>query len=128
MTGDGWENYRDPCPKCGARLLGFTKEDYIEHLRENGETLAARIEEELVVEEDCADAKPTADEGFCADATGAQEERCPECELERLHYVKAMVGDRGTIAKKRCMYCQHEHAEYTIRRGCAGATQGDDDD
>lgn len=43
--------YRDPCPKCGARLVGFTKEDYVSHLRENGETLAARIEEEMVVEE-----------------------------------------------------------------------------
>ncbi len=41
--------YRDPCPKCGARLLGMTKAEYVEHLRENGETLAARIEEEMVV-------------------------------------------------------------------------------
>lgn len=41
--------YRDPCPKCGARLIGMTKEEYVEHLRENGETLAARIEEEMVV-------------------------------------------------------------------------------
>jgi hypothetical protein len=45
------ESYRDPCPKCGDRLLGFTKTDYITHLRENGESLAARIEEKLVVEE-----------------------------------------------------------------------------
>jgi hypothetical protein len=45
------ETYRDPCPKCGARLLGMNKEEYVEHLRENGETLAARIEEEMVVDE-----------------------------------------------------------------------------
>lgn len=44
------ETYRDPCPFCGARLIGFSKEDYVEHLRENGETFAARIEEELVVD------------------------------------------------------------------------------
>lgn len=48
----GSESYRDPCPKCGARLLGFTKADYVEHLRANGETLAARIEEDLVVPEE----------------------------------------------------------------------------
>lgn len=54
--------YRDPCPKCGARLIGFSKQDYVEHLRENGETLAAKIEEKLVVDEtqlcrrNCADA------------------------------------------------------------------------
>jgi transcription initiation factor IIE alpha subunit len=41
--------YRTVCPKCGAALLGFTKQDYIDHLRENGETLAARIEAEMVV-------------------------------------------------------------------------------
>lgn len=64
------ESYRDPCPKCGVRLLGFTKEDYVEHLRENGHTLAARIEEEMVVPEpdDCADTNPTEGDGFCAGA------------------------------------------------------------
>lgn len=46
-----YQTYRDPCPKCGARLLAFSKEEYVEHLRENGETLAARIEEEMVVDE-----------------------------------------------------------------------------
>jgi hypothetical protein len=44
------ESYRDPCPFCGARLIGFSKGDYIEHLRENGETFAARLEEKLVVD------------------------------------------------------------------------------
>lgn len=48
---DRTESYRDPCPKCGARLLGFDKRDFIDHLRENGETLAARIEEEMIVPE-----------------------------------------------------------------------------
>jgi uncharacterized protein with PIN domain len=42
--------YRDPCPKCGTRLLGVSKAEYIEHLRANGETLAADIEERLVVD------------------------------------------------------------------------------
>lgn len=46
--------YRDRCPKCGARLVGMTKAEYIEHLRENGETLAAKIEEEMVVSGDSA--------------------------------------------------------------------------
>lgn len=41
--------YREQCPKCGARLLGFTKQDYVAHLRENGETLAAEIQERFVV-------------------------------------------------------------------------------
>lgn len=43
--------YRDPCPCCGARLVGFTKQDYIEHLMENGEIVAARIERDLTVNE-----------------------------------------------------------------------------
>jgi hypothetical protein len=41
------------CSKCGDTLIGFAKQDYLEHLRANGETLAAKIEEELVVEEPC---------------------------------------------------------------------------
>lgn len=45
------ETYCDPCPKCDARLIGFTKADYVEHLRENGETLAAKIVDQMVVEE-----------------------------------------------------------------------------
>lgn len=44
-------SYQDPCPKCGARLIGFTKDDYIKHLWRNGETLAARIESEVIVPE-----------------------------------------------------------------------------
>lgn len=51
MTSSAGATYRDPCPKCGVRLVGFTKEDYVEHLRQNGEDLAARIEEEMVVDE-----------------------------------------------------------------------------
>lgn len=45
------ESYQDPCPKCGARLLGFTKQDYLNHLRANGETFVAKIEEHMVVDE-----------------------------------------------------------------------------
>lgn len=45
------ESYVDPCPKCGARLLGVSKREYVAHLRENGETFAAKIEEELIVPE-----------------------------------------------------------------------------
>lgn len=48
---DEFDTYRDPCPKCGARLIGHSKEEYIEHLLENGESLAAMIEEHLVVDE-----------------------------------------------------------------------------
>ena len=44
------DTYRDPCPKCEARLLAFSKKEYVQHLRENDETLAASIEERLVVE------------------------------------------------------------------------------
>ena len=47
----GERTYRDPCPKCGARLVAVTKPEYVEHLRENGEMLAADLEEKLVVEE-----------------------------------------------------------------------------
>lgn len=46
------DTYRDPCPFCGARLLGVSKQEYIEHLRANDETLAARIEDEMVVDDD----------------------------------------------------------------------------
>jgi hypothetical protein len=45
------DTYRDPCPFCGARLIGMTKAEYVAHLRDNGETLAARIEAEVVVDE-----------------------------------------------------------------------------
>lgn len=45
------ETYIDPCPKCGARLIGLSKAEFVEHLRQNGEELAARIWDELVVEE-----------------------------------------------------------------------------
>ena len=48
---DRFESYRDQCPKCGATLLGMSKEEYVEHLRENGETLAAKIEERMIVAE-----------------------------------------------------------------------------
>ena len=41
--------YQDPCPFCGARLVGFTKADFVDHLRGNGETLKARIYEDMVV-------------------------------------------------------------------------------
>jgi hypothetical protein len=46
-----YSTYRDPCPKCGVRLLGVSKAEYIDHLRANGETLAANIEEVLVVDD-----------------------------------------------------------------------------
>jgi len=46
MTG----TYRDPCPKCGDRLIAFSKDEYVEHLREKDEKLAASIEERLVVD------------------------------------------------------------------------------
>lgn len=59
---DRTESYRDPCPKCGSRLLGFSKVEYVQHLRENGETLAARIEEELVVPESATRQTTTSDE------------------------------------------------------------------
>lgn len=56
------ESYCDPCPKCGARLLGVSKAEYIEHLRANGETLAAKIEEELIVPESATNqATPSGD-------------------------------------------------------------------
>jgi hypothetical protein len=45
------DTYRDPCPKCGARLVGFSKAEYVDHLQANGETLAADIEATLVVAE-----------------------------------------------------------------------------
>ncbi|QCW05287.1 hypothetical protein [Natrinema pallidum] len=108
--------YRDPCPKCGARMIGHTKEDYIDHLRENGETLAAKIEEEMVVDEsDCADTNPTEDEGVCADATGAQRDYCPDCELRTVHYVEANAGVNRTVAKKRCTNCEGERVERHVR-------------
>lgn len=50
MTGR--ETYRDPCPHCGSRMLGHSKAEFVAHLRENGETLAADIWEKLVVEEE----------------------------------------------------------------------------
>ena len=59
-------SYEDPCPFCGARLLGFTKADFVEHLRENGETLKARIYEELVV----ASPQTTESASGCAGANG----------------------------------------------------------
>lgn len=43
-------SYRDPCPACGDRLIGLSKEEYVEHLRSNGETLAAEVEERLVAD------------------------------------------------------------------------------
>lgn len=58
------ESYRDPCPKCGARLLGFTKEDYIDHLFENGESLVAKIERDLVVDEREVSRLEDTDEGL----------------------------------------------------------------
>jgi hypothetical protein len=43
--------YQDPCPKCGTRMIGVSKSEYIAHLQANGETLVAKIEAEMVVEE-----------------------------------------------------------------------------
>ena len=43
------ETYTDPCPKCGDRLLGVSKAEFVEQLRGNGEQLAADIHERLVV-------------------------------------------------------------------------------
>lgn len=45
------DTYQDPCPICGARLIGVSKEEFIDHLRQNGEGLAARIWDEMVVDE-----------------------------------------------------------------------------
>lgn len=59
------ESYADPCPKCGARLLGYSKEDFVEHLRENGEELAAKIHEQMVVS-----AQNSETEADCAGANG----------------------------------------------------------
>ena len=103
--------YCDPCPKCGARLIGFTKEDFIEHLRENGEDLAAKIHEEMVVDEVCVDAKPEDDEGNCADATGAQLGHCPGCGDRTKQHVEAVAGKDGTISRKECLECGHEWVE-----------------
>jgi transcription initiation factor IIE alpha subunit len=44
------DTYRDPCPKCGTRLVAVSKDEYVQHLRNNDETLVASIEERLVVE------------------------------------------------------------------------------
>ena len=53
MSGtDRFESYKDPCPKCRVRLLGVSKEEYIQHLRENGEKLTAKIESEMIVSEE----------------------------------------------------------------------------
>jgi predicted RNA-binding Zn-ribbon protein involved in translation (DUF1610 family) len=110
------ETYRDPCPKCGAQLIGFTKEDYIAHLRENGEMLAAKIEEELVVDRsDCGDANPTEDAEVCADATGAQRDYCPECGRYSIHHVEAKAGENGTVSKKSCNNCGAERVEWCVR-------------
>lgn len=103
--------YHDPCPKCGARLIGFTKEDFIEHLRENGEDLAAKIHEEMVIDEVCVDAKPEDTGGDCADATGAQRGHCPGCNERTKHYVEANAGVNGTVSRKECAECGHEWVE-----------------
>lgn len=55
-------SYCTICPKCGARLFGFTKEDYVDHLEQNGERLAARIVDEMVVDEAALVASPKEDE------------------------------------------------------------------
>lgn len=65
--------YEDRCPKCGARLLGFTKEDFIEHLRENGEDFAARIHEEMVTDENCGDAIAPAQTGGVSGSDGEED-------------------------------------------------------
>lgn len=124
--GDDAGTYRDLCPKCGARLVGFTKEEYVQHLRDNGEMLAAEIEEKMVVPEptdcadantDCADAKQLDGEKEMVSAEGAQRDYCPECDRRSVHYVKAKTGDSGgAVAKKLCTHCEHERVEYTLPR------------
>lgn len=33
--------YRDPCPSCGKRMLGVSRDEFINHLREeHGDTMA----------------------------------------------------------------------------------------
>ncbi|WP_157525031.1 hypothetical protein [Natronorubrum daqingense] len=93
-------------------MIGVSKEEYIEHLRENGEELAADIVEKMVVDEsDCADAKPPEDGSVCADASGYQPEECPGC-LEPVNaYVEVIVGENGTVSKKSCIECGHEWVE-----------------
>lgn len=113
----GSGTYRDPCPKCGDRLLGLSKEEYIEHLRENGETLAAKIEEKLVVEGGgCAGAKRTKT-GVCAEASGVQPETCPECGEDVMAYVKVVVGRTGTVSKKDSLHCDHVWTERYLSPG-----------
>lgn len=53
------ETFIDPCPKCGDRLLGVSKAEFIAHLRQNDETLAARIWDEMGIEE-----SPPTDDGL----------------------------------------------------------------
>jgi hypothetical protein len=92
----------------------MSKEEYVEHLRENGETLAAEIEEKVVVKSDCADANPGEETGICADASGHQPEDCPECGERVMAYVEVVVGETGTVARKTSVHCSHEWTERTV--------------
>lgn len=94
------ETYQDPCPKCGARLVGFSKEEYIEHLRENGESLAADLTEELVVET----------EGFYQDWSvydpdGVQRHSCDHCNEKVDHNVWCSMGAERRIEIRECQQC-----------------------
>lgn len=124
MSGEEVEGgtYQDPCPKCGARLIGMDKEEFIKHLREDDdEPLAARIYEEMVVEEEsCADENPPEDGSVCADASGYQPEECPGCLSAVNAYVEVIVGENGTVSKKSCIGCGHEWVEQYV------PTEGDD--
>jgi len=118
MSGhDSVGAYRGPCPKCGARLVGLSKPEYVQHLRENGEMLAAKVEEKLVVERDCADAKPTDDGEVCNDASGYQPEKCPQCLRDTNAYVEVIIGDNATVSKKHCSDCGHDWVERYINPG-----------
>lgn len=108
------ESYRDPCPKCGARLIGFDKEGYVEHLRENGEELAAKIEDRMVVdpsELNCAGANSGTGEGIApaqADASGYQMHDCPGCGERTDHEVWVTVGENADVSIRKCEECGHE--------------------
>lgn len=88
--GEG--TYQNPCPFCGERLVGVTKEGYVDHLRENGEELAAAIVEKLFVPEPCSaanyvDAPPRVYQCM----------RCDEEAGTELEMLKHLCEDHGDV-------------------------------
>lgn len=88
--GEG--TYQNPCPFCGERLVGVTKEGYVDHLRENGEGLAAAIVEKLFVPEPCSGAN-------VVDAAPRvyQCMRCNEEAGTELEMLKHLYDDHGDV-------------------------------